>query len=481
MRNLMHNPLENIPTYEYDRRWEHDGIDCHLTRGKYTGEFRGYVYLPKAHPLYGKEMDDMEMMAVDVHGGITFAQEEAGLWKIGFDCGHDGDVIPSMEMLPFMDEGHRWTEEEAIAEVESLASEVREIAERAAKREARAVEDARADLPSPLRVPAKLVHLTGSTHEGPGGEVLRDAFIAMPPGTMVGSTDITGHLMFARLAEAQMRQVEQGLAVKIPLKFGDEVPIFKGFDDTGNRTGELSVVAPVLADAVYDALEALSMQQAPSYGPESGMVAPEPIPMNATPPTPPELTTPIPMNSTPPTPPEMTTPIPPYATTPAGPVAPTPTPPIAREPVRAAAPAQQGGYVKICVPRENVRPFSQTSAAGKTYKKAAVSLPAGTVVNGVDLSGRTAFLFMSRYNEQDMEARRAAIRFSARADSQIGVVGPRGSGIPEVRVRADVLSHAVELAGMESDYPSVSGLESAMRASSEASMRPASPVQGRAR
>lgn len=461
----MHNPLENIPTYEYDRRWEHDGIDCHLTRGKYTGEFRGYVYLPKAHPLYGKEMDDMEMMAVDVHGGITFAQEEAGLWKIGFDCGHDGDVIPSMEMLPFMDEGHRWTEEEAIAEVESLASEVREIAARSVKREARAVEDARADLPSPLRAPAKLVHLTGSTHEGPGGEVLRDAFIAMPPGTMVGSTDITGYLTFARLAEAQMRQVAQGLAVKIPLKFGDEVPIFKGFDDTGNRTGELSVVAPVLADAVYDALEALSMQQAPSYGPESGMVAPEPIPMNATPPTPPELTTPIPMNSTPPTPPEMTTPI----------------PPIAREPFRAAAPAQQGGYVKICVPRENVRPFSQTSAAGKTYKKAAVSLPAGTVVNGVDLSGRTAFLFMSRYNEQDMEARRAAIRFSARADSQIGVVGPRGSGIPEVRVRADVLSHAVELAGMESDYPSVSGLETAMRASSEASMRPASPVQGRAR
>lgn len=461
----MHNPLENIPTYEYDRRWEHDGIDCHLTRGKYTGEFRGYVYLPKAHPLYGKEMDDMEMMAVDVPGGITFAQEEAGLWKIGFDCGHDGDVIPFMKMLPFMDEGHRWTEEEAIAEVESLASEVREIAARSVKREARAVEDARANLPSPLRAPARLVHLTGSTHEGPGGEVLRDAFIAMPPGTMVGSTDITGYLMFARLAEAQMRQVEQGRAVKIPLKFGDEVPIFKGFDDTGNRTGELNVVAPVLADAVYDALEALSMQQAPSYGPESGMVAPEPIPMNATPPTPPE----------------MTTPIPPYATTPAGPVAPTPTPPIAREPVRAAAPAQQGGYVKICVPRENVRPFSQTSAAGKTYKKAAVSLPAGTVVNGVDLSGRTAFLFMSRYNEQDMEARRAAIRFSARADSQIGVVGPRGSGIPEVRVRADVLSHAVELAGMESDYPSVSGLETAMRASSEASMRPASPVQGRAR
>ena len=37
----MHNPLENIPTYEYDRRWEHDGIDCHLTRGKYTANSVG--------------------------------------------------------------------------------------------------------------------------------------------------------------------------------------------------------------------------------------------------------------------------------------------------------------------------------------------------------------------------------------------------------------------------------------------------------
>lgn len=35
------------------------------------------------------------------------------------------------------------------------------------------------------------------------------------------------------------------------------------------------------------------------------------------------------------------------------------------------------------------------------------------------------------------EARRAAIIFSARADSQNGVVGSRGSGIPEVRVRAE--------------------------------------------
>lgn len=35
------------------------------------------------------------------------------------------------------------------------------------------------------------------------------------------------------------------------------------------------------------------------------------------------------------------------------------------------------------------------------------------------------------------EARRAAIMFSARADSQNGVVVPRGSAIPEVSVRAE--------------------------------------------
>lgn len=38
---------------------------------------------------------------------------------------------------------------EAIAEVESLASEVREVAARSMKWETRAVEDTRADLPSP--------------------------------------------------------------------------------------------------------------------------------------------------------------------------------------------------------------------------------------------------------------------------------------------------------------------------------------------
>lgn len=35
------------------------------------------------------------------------------------------------------------------------------------------------------------------------------------------------------------------------------------------------------------------------------------------------------------------------------------------------------------------------------------------------------------------EARRAAIMISARADSQNGVVGSRGSAIPEVRARAE--------------------------------------------
>ena len=143
-----------------------------------------------------------------------------------------------MEMLPFMDEGHRWTEEEVIAEVESLASEVREIAARSVKRE-RERSRMRAPTFPPLRAPAKLVHLTGSTHEGPGGEVLRDAFIAMPPGTMVGSTDITGYLTFARLAEAQMRQVAQGLAVEDSPQVRRRGPHLQGFHQT-RGTGRVS-------------------------------------------------------------------------------------------------------------------------------------------------------------------------------------------------------------------------------------------------
>lgn len=62
------------------------------------GGFRcGYILIPKSHPWYGVDYDNIQ---AEVHGGLTFADAEAGgTWRIGFDCAHLYDAQdPS---LPF--------------------------------------------------------------------------------------------------------------------------------------------------------------------------------------------------------------------------------------------------------------------------------------------------------------------------------------------------------------------------------------------
>ena len=62
-----------------------------------TGWGHAYVAIPKGHPLFGKNYDDIN---VSVHGGITFADESIdgqpkkteGMWIVGFDCCHSGDT-----------------------------------------------------------------------------------------------------------------------------------------------------------------------------------------------------------------------------------------------------------------------------------------------------------------------------------------------------------------------------------------------------
>ena len=77
--------------------------DLVLSEGTYLGfewvtvyntmGFRcGYIKVEKNHPWYGVGYDDIN---VDVHGGLTFAEEDVpcgkgnddGYW-VGFDCGH---------------------------------------------------------------------------------------------------------------------------------------------------------------------------------------------------------------------------------------------------------------------------------------------------------------------------------------------------------------------------------------------------------
>jgi hypothetical protein len=92
---------------EPDRiEWKHkSGLDCLMVLGP-VGSWCGYVGVPKTHPYYGKQFDEVH---ADVHGGLTYANECQGhichktdnndhVWWLGFDTAHSGsgDLSPGM-------------------------------------------------------------------------------------------------------------------------------------------------------------------------------------------------------------------------------------------------------------------------------------------------------------------------------------------------------------------------------------------------
>lgn len=81
-----------------------DGID--------TGWGNGYVKLPKGHKYYGVHYDDIP---VDVHGGLTYSEEEDGFWVVGFDTAHGGD------------HSRNWTKERVEEETKNLAKQLENI------------------------------------------------------------------------------------------------------------------------------------------------------------------------------------------------------------------------------------------------------------------------------------------------------------------------------------------------------------------
>lgn len=116
------------------------GMKCHITKGP-MGHWCGYVGIPQTHPWHGKDYDsevrvpdevrdrpiDVDkvgainlfcaagksesvaegivpmVLAIDVHGGLTYARDHApnqkpdGLWWLGFDCAHAGDACTPQE------------------------------------------------------------------------------------------------------------------------------------------------------------------------------------------------------------------------------------------------------------------------------------------------------------------------------------------------------------------------------------------------
>jgi hypothetical protein len=87
---------------------EATGLHC-LARRAEMGHWCGYVAVPKTHPLFGKDYNEVDYDKVTPHGGLTYAQECAGdpdrgichrtdggdhAWWFGFDCAHAWDYGP---------------------------------------------------------------------------------------------------------------------------------------------------------------------------------------------------------------------------------------------------------------------------------------------------------------------------------------------------------------------------------------------------
>lgn len=103
----MEKPWEREPDY-YE--FVSHGYICVIVRHKELKHLCGYIGVPKRHRLYGVDADAAPLQA---HGGITyssntpvrrFSKEIANmdLWWLGFDCGHYGDLVPSM-LISFRD------------------------------------------------------------------------------------------------------------------------------------------------------------------------------------------------------------------------------------------------------------------------------------------------------------------------------------------------------------------------------------------
>ena len=119
------------------------GRHCLMKRNGY-GAWCGYVGVEPGHPLYKKGYDVKGVYMLDVHGGITYADEcderrdengcEIGIchtpppgepdaiWWLGFDCNHGCDDAPGND---FFDGTSRL---EAYRDVEYVKNEVRQLA-----------------------------------------------------------------------------------------------------------------------------------------------------------------------------------------------------------------------------------------------------------------------------------------------------------------------------------------------------------------
>lgn len=115
-------------TRKFEKVWTHRGLSCRVWMHPWLGFRCGYVDVPEGHPLHGLGYDSPAVCGLDVHGGVTFSQMEDGAWRIGFDCGHQGDLILAMLRSPIpLISGRFWSLEGVVEETERLADQVADM------------------------------------------------------------------------------------------------------------------------------------------------------------------------------------------------------------------------------------------------------------------------------------------------------------------------------------------------------------------
>ena len=94
-----------------------------------SGWGNGYALIPPQHPLHGKSYDEIYdlMPELEVHGGLTFAEEvpmnwpeipegaHGDEWCVGFDTGH------------YEDTEAKWPKERVIEEARYLAEQLEDF------------------------------------------------------------------------------------------------------------------------------------------------------------------------------------------------------------------------------------------------------------------------------------------------------------------------------------------------------------------
>ena len=112
--------------------FEYKGYKCRILRNQ-SNCLCGYVGVKDSSKFYYQDYDDCY---INVHGGLTYSDSHCpmnhendqymylGLWWLGFDCAHAGDLIPSI-MRAYSDVGDTYKDIGFVrGEIENMVDQI---------------------------------------------------------------------------------------------------------------------------------------------------------------------------------------------------------------------------------------------------------------------------------------------------------------------------------------------------------------------